>query len=135
MLDQALWWDIRPPVGALRRGPDHCWPSGRPYDPFCSFAAAATFIPGRWESLDRMRIILAGMSNMLTSIVTAALEQTPEVIIAGVADGDDDLADNIDAAQAAGVILKAKQPDDFERFRPLLLKFPVLKVIVVTDDG
>ena len=82
-----------------------------------------------------MRIILAGMSNMLTSIVTAALEQSPDVIVAGVAGEHDDLASRVAAAQADGVVSQVAQPDDFERFRSLLLKFPVLKVVGITGDG
>jgi hypothetical protein len=82
-----------------------------------------------------MRIILAGMSNMLTSIVTAALEQSPEVVIAGIVGEHDDLADRVAATQADGVVLQVAQPEDFETFRPLMLKFPVLKVIGITGDG
>jgi chemotaxis response regulator CheB len=82
-----------------------------------------------------MRIILAGMSNMLTSIITAALGQAPEIIIAGVAGERDDLAARVAATQADAVVMQMAEPGDFAQFRPLLLGFPLLKVIGITSDG
>jgi DNA-binding NarL/FixJ family response regulator len=82
-----------------------------------------------------MRILLAGMSNMLTSIITAALEQSPDMTIAGVVSEGDDLAARVRAARADAVVMQMADPGDFERFRPLLLSFPTLKVIGITSDG
>jgi DNA-binding NarL/FixJ family response regulator len=82
-----------------------------------------------------MRILLAGMSNMLTSIITAALERSPDMIIAGSASDYDDLAAQIRVAQADAVLMQVAEPDDAAHFRPLLLSFPTLKVIAFTSDG
>jgi DNA-binding NarL/FixJ family response regulator len=82
-----------------------------------------------------MRILLAGMSNMLTSIITAALQQSPDMIIAGLASEQDDLADRVRAAQIDGVIMQVAEPGDFERFRPLLISFPSLKVVGIRSVG
>jgi hypothetical protein len=82
-----------------------------------------------------MRIILAAMSNMLTSIVRAALEQSPEILFAGIADEHDDLAARVAAVQADALIMQVTEPGDFEIFRPLLMSFPALKVIGISGDG
>jgi DNA-binding NarL/FixJ family response regulator len=82
-----------------------------------------------------MRILLAGMSTMLTAIITAALEQSPDMTIAGVASERDDLAALVRSAQVDVVVIQAAEPGDSGRFRPLLLSFPALKVIAITSDG
>jgi DNA-binding NarL/FixJ family response regulator len=82
-----------------------------------------------------MRILLTGMSNMLNSIITAALQQSPDIIIAGMIGGGDALADRVRAAQADGVIIQVDEPADFERFRGLLMSFPSLKVVGIKGDG
>jgi hypothetical protein len=55
------------------------------------------------QALDLMRILLAGMSTMLTGIVTAALEQSLDITIAGVASESNDLAAQVGSAQADAV--------------------------------
>jgi hypothetical protein len=82
-----------------------------------------------------MRILLAGMSNMLTSVINAALGESQDIIIAGATSEHDDLAARIRAAQADAVVMQVAKPSDPERFRPLLLSFPALKVIAITGDG
>jgi hypothetical protein len=75
------------------------------------------------------------MSNMLTSIVTAALEQSPGIIIAGSAGERDDLAVQIRLMQADALLIQVPEPSDAPRFHPLLLGFPRLKVVAITSDG
>jgi DNA-binding NarL/FixJ family response regulator len=82
-----------------------------------------------------MRILLAGMSNMLTSIITAALQQVPDIVIAGVANERTDLSHHIRANRAESVIMQMADPGSFELIRPLLLSFPTLKIIGITGDG
>jgi DNA-binding NarL/FixJ family response regulator len=82
-----------------------------------------------------MRILLAGMSNMLTSIISAALEQSPDVIIAGSCSEHDDLALQIRVTQADAVLMQVAEPGNAVRFRALLLSFPTLKVVAITSDG
>jgi DNA-binding NarL/FixJ family response regulator len=82
-----------------------------------------------------MQIILAGMSNVLATIISAALEQSPGVTIAGMITKPDDLTARVEAAQADAVIMQVAEPGEFEHFRPLLLRFPKLKVIGLTSDG
>ena len=81
-----------------------------------------------------MRILLAGMSNMLTSIITAALQLLPDMVIVGVANGRHDLADRVRTVEADGVIIQVADPGDFEQFRPLLMSFPSLRVIGIKHD-
>jgi DNA-binding NarL/FixJ family response regulator len=82
-----------------------------------------------------MRILLAGMSTMLTGIVTAALEQSPDITIAGVASESNDLAAQVSSAHADAVVIQVSEPGDSALFRPLLLSFPALKVIAISSDG
>lgn len=82
-----------------------------------------------------MRILLAGMSNMLTSIITAALKQSPEMVIAGVAKDRDDLAGPIRLMRADAVVVQVDQPGASLRYRPLLFSFPGLKIIAIASDG
>jgi chemotaxis response regulator CheB len=82
-----------------------------------------------------MRILLAGMSNMLSSIITAALEQSPEMIIAGVTSERDDLAGSIRLAQADAVVMQVAEPRVALRYRKLLFSFPTLKLIAIASDG
>jgi DNA-binding NarL/FixJ family response regulator len=82
-----------------------------------------------------MRILLAGMSNMLTSIISAALEQSPDVIIAGSCSEHDDLALQIRVTQADAVLMQVAEPGNAVRFRALLLSFPTLKVVAIASDG
>jgi DNA-binding NarL/FixJ family response regulator len=82
-----------------------------------------------------MRILLAGMSTMLSGIVTAVLEQSPEITIVGITNESNDLAAQVGSAQADAVVIQVAEPGESGRFRPLLLSFPALKVIAITGDG
>jgi DNA-binding NarL/FixJ family response regulator len=82
-----------------------------------------------------MRILLAGTSQMLTNIIAAALQQSPDMVVAGVANERSSLTRRIRATRAEAVIMQVVEPGDFEHFRPLLLSFPRLKVIGITGDG
>jgi hypothetical protein len=82
-----------------------------------------------------MRVLLAGMPNMLASIITAALQQSPDIVIAGIANKRTSLARRIRATRAEAVIMPVPEPGDFEYFRPLLLAFPTLRIIGIKDDG
>ena len=82
-----------------------------------------------------MRILLAGMSPMLTEIVSAALEQAPDIAIAGVSDQSEDLAEQVRSTQVQAVVTQVSEAGDAARFRPLLLSFPALKVIAIASDG
>lgn len=80
-----------------------------------------------------MRILLAGMSNMLANIVAAAL--APDVVVVGSAGEDDDIAAEVCATRAEALITQALQPENGELYRPLLIGFPTLKVIAIAGDG
>ena len=82
-----------------------------------------------------MRILLAGMSNMLTSIIDAALQQSPDTVIAGVANDRTSLSRQIRATRAEAVIMQTAEPADFEQIRPLLMRLPTLKIIGIRGDG
>jgi hypothetical protein len=82
-----------------------------------------------------MRILLAGMSTMLTAIITAALKQSPDMIIAGVAGDDDDLDGSIRLARADAVVLQVDEPGASLRYRALLFSFPKLKIVAIASDG
>jgi hypothetical protein len=75
------------------------------------------------------------MSTMLTGIVTAALEQSPDITIAGVASESNDLAVQVSSARADAVVIQVAKPSESGRFHPLLLSFPALKVIAISSDG
>jgi hypothetical protein len=75
------------------------------------------------------------MSTMLTGIVTAALEHSPDITLAGVASESNDLASQVGSTQADAVVIRVAQPGESGGFRPLLLSFPALKVIAIASDG
>jgi len=101
----------------------------------CCRLTGVTNLARQLQALDLMRILLAGMSTMLTGIVTAALEQSLDITIAGVASESNDLAAQVGSAQADAVVIQVSEPSESGRFRPLLLSFPALKVIAITSDG
>jgi hypothetical protein len=72
---------------------------------------------------------------MLNGVITAVLEQSPEMIIAGVAREPDDLADAIRSVEADAVVVQVTEPGSSSRYRNLLLGFPALKVIAIASDG
>jgi hypothetical protein len=82
-----------------------------------------------------VRILLAGMSNMLSSIVTAALAQAPDIVVVGRIGDDEDLASGIRLTSADAVILQTSDPGAGESFAPLLRSFPTLKVVAIDRTG
>jgi|SRR5271168_784113 len=85
-----------------------------------------------------VRILLAGMSNMLSSIVTAALAESPDLVVAGRIGDEEDLTAQISLTNADAVITQSGTPGAIERFLPLLRRFPELKVVAIhtaSDSG
>jgi hypothetical protein len=78
-----------------------------------------------------VRILLAGMSNMLSSIVTAALAQAPDLVVAGQIGDDEDLTAQIALTSANAVITQATRPGAVERYVPLLRRFPALRMVAI----
>jgi DNA-binding NarL/FixJ family response regulator len=87
-----------------------------------------------WSFTD-VRILLAGMSNMLSDIVTAVIAELPDSVVAGHAGEHDDLLSEIRLTNADVVMLQVARPGDAESFTPLLRGFPALRVVAMTTDG
>jgi hypothetical protein len=81
-----------------------------------------------------MRILLAGMSNMLSAIITAAIAHAADLVVAGRVGDDEDLATKIGLIGADAVIVQTERPDVAESFLPLLRGFPALKVMAINSD-
>lgn len=82
-----------------------------------------------------MRILLAGMSNMLVNVITAVCAQTADLVVAGQVGEGDDLHSIIRSTRADVVIVRSASPDDTDAFVPWLHSFPVLKVVAITMNG
>lgn len=82
-----------------------------------------------------MRILLAGMSNMRSNIITAALAQAPGIVVAGHVGEGQDLAFEIRMTRADAVIVQVRQPGTAEDFAILLRTFPALKVVAIDRTG
>ncbi len=82
-----------------------------------------------------MRILLAGMSNMLSNIVAAALAQAPDIVIAGRVADEAELAAGIRSQSADAVIVQTGEPGTPARFAALLQGFPSLKVVAIDPSG
>jgi hypothetical protein len=82
-----------------------------------------------------VRVLLAGMSKLLANIVAATLALAPDIVLVGVDGEDEDVVTTIGATRADALVTQANEPQDGEAFRPLLLGFPALKVIVIGGDG
>src|SRR5437868_332364 len=117
----------------LDLGPDQIW-TKRPID---QVALRSLVSGGQSHPISlkarRVRIILAGMSNMLANIVAAAL--APDIVVVGSAGEDDDVAAEVCATRAEALVTQALQPENGELYRPLLIGFPTLKVIAIAGDG
>ena len=81
-----------------------------------------------------MRILLAGMSNMLSAIITAAIAHAADIVVAGRVGDDEDIATKIGLLGADAVIVQTDRPDVAESFVPLLRGFPALKVMAISGD-
>jgi hypothetical protein len=75
------------------------------------------------------------MSNMLSNVLTAALAQAPDIVVAGNVGEGEDLASEIRLASADALILQSSQPGAAESFAPLLRRFPALKVVAIDGTG
>jgi hypothetical protein len=81
--------------------------------------------------LERVRILLAGMSNLLSNIVTAALAEASDIVVAGQVADAGDLASQIRLTSADAVIVQTSHPSAVATFIPLLHTFPALKVVAI----
>jgi hypothetical protein len=82
-----------------------------------------------------VRVLLAGMSQLLANIVAATLAVVPDVVVVGAEGEDDDVPAAVRTTHADAVVTQAVEPQNGEAFRPLLLGFPALKVIAIGGDG
>lgn len=83
-----------------------------------------------------MRVLLAGMSKMLSSIVTAALAEAPDMVVAGNSTAaDEDLVSQIRLTKADAVIVQTSRPGAAATFIELLRTFPALKVVALNAAG
>ena len=74
------------------------------------------------------------MSNLLFSLVTAALLPQPDIVIAGRVAAGTELAAEIRLAGADAVIVQTDLPGASDAFVPLLSVFPNLAVVSI-DSG
>lgn len=82
-----------------------------------------------------MRILLVGLSNMLSDIVTAALGPLPEITMIGRITGSGNLARKIRLMKADAVIAQSSEPANSGPFLPLLRSFPALKLVAIDSAG
>jgi hypothetical protein len=81
-----------------------------------------------------VQILLAGMSNMLSSIVISLLADEPYASIAGHVSQDGDLASEIRQTDCDVLIVRTDRPEASEKFSDLVAAFPKLSVVAI-DDG
>jgi hypothetical protein len=82
-----------------------------------------------------VRILLAGLSNMLSDIVTAAFAALPDITVAGRVAYSGDLATEIRLMNADAVIAQVSEPGKPDLFLPLLRSFPELRVVAIDSAG
>jgi hypothetical protein len=78
-----------------------------------------------------MRVLLVGMSNMLSNIVAAVLARAPDIVVVGHVANEADLAAEIRLSGADAAIVHTDEPAAATAFTPLLLLFPELKVVAI----
>jgi hypothetical protein len=83
------------------------------------------------ETLQPVRVLLVGMSNMLSDILMGVLAQVPDCVVAGNVGEGEDLAAEIRTNRANALILQSDQPGTTESFAMLLRRFPALKVVAI----
>jgi hypothetical protein len=83
----------------------------------------------------QMRVLLAGMSNMLAEIVGSVLAQSLGADVAGRINLNEDLAAAIRRTHVDVLVLSAPQPGETWSIMPLLHQFPLLKLIAITPNG
>src|SRR5690242_15861257 len=75
------------------------------------------------------------MSNMLSTIVTAALARVPDIAVVGYPAHDQDLTAQIRLTGADAVIVQTRHPGALPNFLELLEAFPALKVVAIDLEG
>jgi hypothetical protein len=85
--------------------------------------------------LQIVRVLLAGMSNMLSNIITAALVHAPDIVVAGNVGECEDIASAIRLNAADAVIVQAREPGAAEDFATLLRSFPAVKIVAIDSVG
>jgi hypothetical protein len=85
--------------------------------------------------LEPVRVLLVGMSNMLSDILTGVLVRAPDIVVAGNVGEDEDVAAEIRSAGVDALILQSSQPGESESFASLLRNFPSLKVLAIDATG
>lgn len=90
-----------------------------------------------------MRVLLAGMTNLLVQIVAGVISQSPESEVVqspqgGVAGEGGDIGSVADQVRSSGadvVMMPASDRPDAEAVWPLLYQFPRLKVVTLSRSG
>jgi DNA-binding NarL/FixJ family response regulator len=82
-----------------------------------------------------MRVLLIGMSRMLSDIIRAALAEAPGITIAGNVRLPADIALEVRLANADAVIMEISEPSVSTNFSPLLQSFPALKVVAIDSTS
>jgi hypothetical protein len=90
--------------------------------------------PASTETLQHVRILLAGMSKMLSSIIMGALAQDPDIVVGQVGEGRD-LASEILLTSADAVIVQTSLPGAAADFVQLLRACPTLRVVAIDSTG
>jgi len=75
------------------------------------------------------------MSNMLSNIVAAVIDQIPDSVVAGRSDTRDHLFSDVRLMNADVVVVQDENPDKIDSFLALLRRFPALLVVAITADG
>jgi hypothetical protein len=82
-----------------------------------------------------VRILLAGMTNMLFQIVSAVVAQSSEGILVGRVDTAEEISSRISSTQADVVMMQVNDPESGHGVWPLLYRFPTLKVVTIASSG
>jgi hypothetical protein len=82
-----------------------------------------------------VRILLVGLSHLLSDIITAVFAGLPDIAVAGYVNDIKDLESEIRLQNADAVITQASQPGNADLFLPLLRSFPELKVVAIDNSG
>jgi len=89
-----------------------------------------------WNGRRRpVRILLVGMSKMLSNIIAASLSHSPNISVVGTIDRGEDMFGAIRLTSADAVIVKDDQPSAPEVFTALLRSLPTLKVLAIDETG
>jgi hypothetical protein len=81
-----------------------------------------------------VRILLADMTTMLASIVSAAVGTAPDLQFAGRAMPGGNIAAHIRRTRADALVLQSIHADRSAAMWPLLKDFPSLKILAITPD-